>query len=468
MTTPENGSHKPPRRWANLMQRRVSVEVDQVRPQRWNWYALVRPLDHSLARLAPDAEFPSLRNLRYFWVDGLVSSISEHFYLGFIALFALAYGATNSQLGLLAAVANLMGALALFPGASLVERSGRRKPVVVWSGGVFARLALLGLAFIPFFIADPMLAILAIILFDGLRALMSNLANPGWTSLVADLVPENIRGRFFSSRNTAMGIAALLISPLAGRIIIGVNERLDSPFAGYQASFFLAFAIGMVSTLVFIRIREPQQQATDRPAHVRGDLRRVLRNNKAFVGLTISALVWNLALQVAVPFFNPYLVTAFNASALVIGVLAAISSLSALVGMRFWGRLLDRRSSYWVQTITGLIIPFAPLAWAFITASWQVAIINVFTGFLWAGFNMANFNLLLELTPDEQRPRAVALYQTVVFGSAVIGPLIGGLLVDSFGFQAVFASSAVGRAAAMLLFLVLVIRPRRRTASATP
>jgi len=463
MTTPDNGSHKPSRWRDNLVQRRVSARVEHLRPQRWNWYALVRPLDHSLARLTDDSmSHPGLRNLRYFWLDGLIASISEHFYLGFITLFALAYGATNSQLGLLAAVANLMGAVALFPGANLVERAGRRKPVVVWSGGVFARLALLGLALVPVFFGNPTVAIVMIILFDGLRAFMSNLANPGWTSMVADLVPENMRGRFFSSRNMAMGIAALLITPLAGQIITGVNGRLDSPFAGYQASFFLAFAFGMVSTLIFIRIREPERTEAARQPHHRGDLRRVLRHNSAFVGLTVSALVWNLALQVAVPFFNPYLVTEFSASALTVGVLAAISSLSALVGMRVWGRMLDRRGAYWVQTVTGLIIPLAPLAWAFITASWQVAIINTFTGFLWAGYNMANFNLLLELTPEEQRPRSVAMYQTVVFGSAVIGPLIGGVLVDTYGFQAVFASSAVGRAAAMLLFLLLVIRPRRR------
>ena len=119
-------------------------------------------------------------------------------------------------------------------------------------------------------------------------------------------------------------------------------------------------------------------------------------------------------------------------------MLAAISSLSALVGQRVFGRLLDRKGAYWVQTVTGLIIPLAPLAWAFITAPWQVGIINSFTGFLWAGYNLSNFNLLLELTPDDQRPRAVALYQTVVFGSAVVGPLIGGFLVDSAGFKFVF------------------------------
>ncbi|MFN2170790.1 MAG: hypothetical protein ACK2UF_05100, partial [Candidatus Promineifilaceae bacterium] len=90
-----------------LIQRRVSAVVDHLRPQRWNWYALVRPLDVSLQR---QAQIPvtreRLRDLRYFWIDGLFAAISENFYLGFVALFALAYGATNSQVGLMAASAN--------------------------------------------------------------------------------------------------------------------------------------------------------------------------------------------------------------------------------------------------------------------------------------------------------------------------------------------------------------------------
>ena len=249
MTT-ANDSQKKGRWRKNLIQRRINIQVDHLRPQRWNWYALVRPLDHSLERQVQEP-LPKggLRSLRYFWLDGLFAAISENFYLGFIALFALAYGATNSQIGLLAAVANLLGMLALFPGARLVEQVKQRKGVVIWSAGIFSRLALLGLALIPFLIFQPAVAIAAIIVLDGFRSFTANLANPGWTSMVADLVPESMRGRFFASRNTAMGLAAILIAPLAGRIISTANIRLDSLFAGYQVVFLFAFLFGLVSTI---------------------------------------------------------------------------------------------------------------------------------------------------------------------------------------------------------------------------
>ena len=462
MSNPFKSGQDHPRWIKNLIQRRVSATVDHLRPQRWNWYLLIRPLDRSLLR---QTQLPiaagEVRNLRYFWLDGLFAAISENFYLGFIALFALAYGASNSQVGLLAAGANLLGAAALFPGARLVEKVGRRKPVVIWSGGIFGRLALLGLALIPVLIFDPTFAILAIILFDSLRSFMFNLANPGWTSMVADIVPKPMRARFFSSRNIAMGVAALIVAPLAGWMISSANFRLDSAYIGYQIVFFCAFLFGMVSTYSFSRIKEAEPASSEKPIHQRGDLRRAMKHSPRFIGLIVSSLVWNLSLQIAAPFFNVYLVSEYQAPAATIGILAGVFSLFALFGQRAFGKLMDMRGASWVQAVTGLLIPLSPLAWAFITAPWQVGIINAFSGFLWAGYNLANFNLLLELTPDQQRERGVALFQLAVFGSAVAGPLLGGLLADSAGFQIVFVLSCVGRYVGTALFIWLTIRPRR-------
>ena len=460
-------SAKPPApqpgRWRKIfIQRRVSANVDYLRPHRWNWAAIVKPLDESFSQQAEDLPRQTVRSLRYFWLDGLFAAISENFYLGFVTLFVLSYGASNGQVGTMTAVANLLGALALFPGAQLVERAGQRKSVVVWSGGGVSRIVLLLLAIVPFVIVQPTLAIGIIIILNGLRAFMGNLANPGWTSLVADLVPNAMRGRYFGSRNTAMGIAALVIAPLAGRIISLGNEWSDQPHLGCQAIFFLAFLFGMVSTFSFQRIEEPPASEAQQTEHHRGDLRRAIRQTPGYVGLVLSAFVWNMALQVAAPFFNVYLVNAFNSSTTTIGLLASVSSLTALVGQRVFGRLLDVRGAFWVQLVTGFLIPGLPLAWVFITADWQVGVINTFGGFLWAGYNLANFNLLLTLTPDEQRPRAVALYQTAVFSSAVIGPLLGGFLADGVSYQLVFGLSAAGRLLGMVLFTLFTVRLVKR------
>ncbi len=141
-----------------LIQRRGNSVVDHLRPQRWNWDAVMRPLDTHLENQSDESAASvsgiGLRNLRFFWLDGLFAAISENFYTSYVVLFALAYGATNGQVGGLTAVGNLLGAIALFPGAKLIEMVGKRKPVVVWSGGGVARFMLLAMALFPLFVDE--------------------------------------------------------------------------------------------------------------------------------------------------------------------------------------------------------------------------------------------------------------------------------------------------------------------------
>lgn len=140
------------------------------------------------------------------------------------------------------------------------------------------------------------------------------------------------------------------------------------------------------------------------------------------------------------------------------GVSAGITSLVALLGQSIFGRLIDTKGNFWVQRTTGLLIPILPALWMVVATPWEAVLIGVAGGFVWAGFNLSNFNLLLDLTPVEQRARAVALYQTVVFAAAVVGPLAGGYLTDLAGFKLIFGVSFVGRIAGMLIFL-LRVRP---------
>lgn len=440
--------------------RRQTSPADYLRPQRWNWDLLLRPLDERLSKRA-EQELPKsiVVGLRFFWLDGLFATISDNFYVTFLPLFALTFNASNGTIGLLTAITNLFGTIALFPGAKMVEIVGRRKPVVVWAGGIFGRLSLIFLVILPFVTESYLVAIGVIIGVSAIRAFMGNFANPGWTSLTADLVPPSMRGRYFASRNRVMGIAALVVAPIAGWLIRRGDGLFSLPHFGYQIIFFLALLFGMVSTFFFANIPEPEHSGGKILRHQRGDLRKALRRAPTFIWFVASAFIWNLAIQVAAPFFNVYLITGLHGTTSLVGLSAGITSLFALFGQSLFGRLIDRKGNFWVQRLTGLLIPVLPALWILVATPWQAVLISVVGGFVWAGFNLSNFNLLLDLTPTEQRARAVALYQTVVFAAAVIGPLAGGYLTDLAGFKLIFAVSFVGRLVGMLIFLVRVRSP---------
>ncbi len=424
--------------------------------QHGTWEEALQPLDDLIERQTA-AVLTRLRRagLRWFWLDGLFSTISENFYAAFVPLFALAYGASKGQLGLLASVANGLGMIAFLPGARAAERRARRKPLVLLGGGGLSRLMLLLLALAPFSGFEPGGMVTLIIALNGVRSFGGNFSNPAWTAMVADLVPPPIRGRYFAGRNVAMAFAALIVAPLAGQIALMLNR--GTRVTGYQAVLLLALLAGLLGTLSFARI--PEHGVRRRPAAVAGrrGVVALLRANPTFAGFVGSAFVWNFALQVAGPFFNPFVVTDLKGgNTTVVGLAAGSFSLFTLIGQGVWGRLIDRKGNLPMLRLTGLIIPLMPAAWAVARAPHHLYIIEAFAGFSWAGYNLANFNLLLELTPQRDRPSATAIYQTAVFASAVMGPLVGGVLAEAIGYRACFAASAVGRMIATVVMIALV------------
>jgi MFS family permease len=393
------------------------------------------------------------RGMRVFWWDGFFAWGSEAVVVQYLPLYALAFGATALQIGILSALVSLAAAVAFFPGARLAETWGRRKLIVVLAHGLGARPMLLALAVLPFFLEGRQV-MYVIVGLASLRSLMVGAAIPAWTSLTADLVPTAIRGRFLSSRNMGMGLAALMAAPLAGGIIGWAGFP-----RGWEIAWLLAFLLGQAATFAYSRI--PEAQPAPAAAVGSGVLRPGLLADTNFLFFCGTTLLWNLSLYAAAPFFNVHLVENLGGSAVWVGILAAVMSVMGLPGQWYFGPLVDRRGSKWVMAVAGLGIPFLPWAWVLVQAPWQVIFINAVGGFLWAGYNLAALNLLLVVSPDDKRPTYAAAYQSAVYFSAFLGPLAGGFLAQAYGYRFLFGLSGAGRLLGTLLFIrwVQEVRP---------
>ena len=392
-------------------------------------------------------------NLRWFWFDGVFASASDSIILAYLSLFVLALGATRAQIGLMSSLSSLSAALLLLPGAALVERWGRRKQIVVFSAGWAARVALLLLALAPLAFVGPAAIYVAITLAVA-RSALTNLGVPAWVSLTADVVPLEWRGRYFSARNIAMGTVKIVVTFLVGQLI----TRVGAP-VGYQLAMGLAFVVGMASTFSFAHLEEEPPASTTPQTTERGSqvpFLQHLRAHPEFLFFCATAALWNFSLNVAGPFFSVYLVEGLKASAGVVGTLSVLGSLAALPAQRLLGPLADRWGPRRVQLVTGLLIPLLPVAWALTRSPWHVVPINLAGGFLWAGYNLANFNLLLALTPEDRRPRYSALYQIVVMAGLAGGAALGGVIAEQWGYATTFVLSGIGRFIAALLFVRFV------------
>lgn len=387
-------------------------------------------------------------NLRAFFFDGVFAAASDAIFITYQTLYVLALGATNAQIGLMSALSNLSATVLLMPGAMLADRARRRKPVVLWSGGGFARLMLFLLAVLPFLFLGPVAIYIAIVL-NVLMAGANYLAYSAWVSLTADIVPLSWRGRFFGSRNMVIGVITILMTLLAGQLI----TRMGS-IGGYQVAFGIAFLIGMAATYSYAQIREPEKDDTDRAtqAYSLSSLLASLRTDKSFLAFCLYGMIWNFSLNIAGPFFNVYLVKTLNATAFMVGFLSIVSSVAGLPAQRLFGQLNDRWGPRKVLLWTGSIIPLMPIAWYFTQAAWHAIPINLISGFLWAGYNLASFTMLLNMAPPEQRARYSAMFMISVTISSALGASVGGVVANLWGIPLVFIFSGVGRGVAAGIF----------------
>ncbi|HEY3310269.1 MAG TPA: MFS transporter [Anaerolineales bacterium] len=322
----------------------------------------------------------------------------------------------------------------------------------MWFGGGLARIALLGLAFLPMILGGQVV-IWVFILVAVIRSAAGNLAFPAWMSITGDLVPMEGRGRFFGSRNFVMVIAGMVMTYLVGVFITRVGS-----LQGYQLSVLLAFGVGMFSTYAFSRIKDQQ---AGQPVHSAMPVSlpaiwKDMRSSPLFLWFCFTSALWNFFMNVAGPFFNVYMVQDLKFSAAMVGITAVATSFSKLFIQKKVGELSDRWGPGRVQVVSMFLIPVLPLAWVFITKLWQVVALNILGGVLWGAFELVSFNFLLELTPGALRARYSAIFQVIVTVALAGGAALGSSIILWWGYNGIFLTSAAGRLLSAILFYKLI------------
>ena len=127
----------------------------------------------------------------------------------YVTPFALALKASTLQIGLISSIPNLFAALAQLAGPGLVVRSGSRKGLILPAAFIDA-LSWLPLFLLPFFFRSSGVWWLLGFYTVGMAADVMSWAP--WGSMIADLVHEEVRGRYLGFRGRIGGITALVFS----------------------------------------------------------------------------------------------------------------------------------------------------------------------------------------------------------------------------------------------------------------
>ncbi len=155
----------------------------------------------------------------------------------------------------------------------------------------------------------------------------------------------------------------------------------------------------------------------------------------------VSQLVAISGFAVVFPFLPYYVqelgVTELEQVELWSGVLFATQAVTMAIFAPIWGALADRygRKVMVQRAMFGGAVTLA--AMGFVQNVWQLAVLRALQGML-TGTVSAATTLVASSTPRERAGYALGLLQMAIWSGASVGPLLGGLVADTWGYRAAF------------------------------
>ena len=397
--------------------------------------------------------------LRFSTAEGMAYGAMLGFGDSYIVAFAVALQTGSFQIGVLCSLPGFLASLAQLWDAEFARLLKSRKAVIL----VFALLQ--GLMFLPMltlvFLSRANTSWL-LIAFASLYSISGALVSPAWGSVMAEIVPESLRGRYFSLRGS-LSTLANTVTLLAGGLFLSVLAH--KALWGFALLFGAALVARLVSFGLLTRLYEMPAQ-TRSQHRVRG---RDFARNLASTTLgkyMLFLFFMSFAVNIASPYFAVYQLRDLKIDYVTFAALGTASSGAALLTVTRWGRAADRAGNFRMMLLASALITLVPLLWLLSADLVYLGLVQAFSGFAWAGFGLCSVNYMYDATTPQNRTRYLAYFNAGNGLAAGLGALLGGYMathLPALRGHAILSLSLISgllRAAVSLLFLPRLVEVR--------
>ncbi len=392
------------------------------------------------------------KSLSYSIKDGSAYAVMDSVGNGYVSPFALALGANNAFIGFLASLPGLVTSLFQLKTPRLMERYSRKSLVV--SNALFQAFMWLPLVIISllyFRLGNPLLLLLV---FYVVLVSFNAAIGPAWASWMRDLVPVDESGRFFGRRNLIVGFIGLVAMLLAG-FVLDFFKEFNLVFIGFALLFATAFIARLASRYFLSKKYEPRFKLQDRYYFTFAQFAKgMLFNN--FGRFVLYTGMFQFAVQLASPFFTVYMLKNLGFSYVTFTFLVTVQSFASLIAMPFWGRFSDKYGNLRTLRIGGFLIPLIPVIWLFSSNIYYLAFVQLFSGVIWAAFNLSASNFIYCAVSRERMGLCVAYSNIFNTIGVFVGATMGGFLSTriSYLFPAITSLAGLFILSAVMRFIV--------------
>jgi MFS family permease len=365
----------------------------------------------------------SSQSLKFAFWEGIFASGMTGFIQEYLTPFLLVLGATVKHVGMLHALPNIFASLVQLRSAEAAEKAKSRLKIL--NIFIFCQALMLVPIFLLaiFKINQPYLFIACVILFVSFGAF----AAPAWGSMMSDLVKENKRGEYFGWRNKVLGFTMVGAALLAG-LILYYMKRIDV-YSGFAVIFGGAFIFRLISWNFLRKMYEPHlEHKQEHRFSIIDFLAKLHQSN--FAKFVIFVALMNFSVNLAAPFFAVLMLRDLQFNYLIYSLIVISATFTIYLTISRWGRQADKIGNLKIIRFTSQLMGLIPLLWIINRHPAFLIFAQIFSGFIWAGFNLCTSNYILDAVTPQKRTRCIAYFNVLNGIALCCGALLGGFLIQ--------------------------------------
>ena len=387
------------------------------------------------------------RNFRSGVTNGVLYGLGTYFVSGttIIPSFLSHLTRSSAVIGIVSQFLAIGWYLPQFVAASFVVHQSRKLPLyrIGWwiRGASLFALAAVTLA------APAAGWLLALgVIFYGLFAGGAGLSGVVFLELVAKVIPERRRGRFFSLRLSLASVLSITVGAASISLLLD-HFRFPINFGWV----FLAGAVIVTVGLGFMAyVHEPRSKDMPDPRTLGQHFRegwRIYRKDKRFARFIHGRLVFG-AWTIGVPFLVLFGQSKLGFRTADLGIFIAAGSFGTLAGNFLWEHLTDRRSAkacLEMAALVSIIMPVVvllflvfPQASSGLLSRLMYSIVFAIAAAVDAATTIGGWSYLIEISPAHDRSTYIGLFNSLMALPLLLTALAGALL-DLTGFGVLYA-----------------------------
>ena len=402
-------------------------------------------------------------------IEGSFSSIAGGAGENYVSPYALSLNASNAEIGFLSSFPGLFGPLMQIFGSKLMEKYDRKKLIVAF----VALQALSWLLFVAagiFFLKSfaPDLIVPFLIVSYIVNITFGSIVTPSWFSMMGEIVPEKIRGSYFSKRNRINGAIAIIVT-IAAALWLDYSKRIDILIYGFIILFIISALGRLFSAFYFTKHYVPKINFEKGYYFSFFQFIKKAHSNN-FGHFAIYVALVNLTVSFAGPFFAVYMLKDLQFNYTWFTLINISASIFSVMIMPLWGKFADKYGNRELIRMGSLIIPFIPIFWLFNTSPiYLILIPQLISGIGWSAFNLGASNFIYDAVTVQRRGIVIAYYSLLNGVAVFIGASLGGLTAQylhiSFMniFLFIFLISGIGRMIMVIFMLPHIKEVRKET-----